>query len=803
MADEYKDDFLYVGKDYRRKDGPEKAMGTAIYASDITLPNSLFAKVMTCPWAHAKIKKMDTSKAEKIEGVVDIIRYDDPRIKDTKLMSSWNHPFTAYLTENVEELKDFLPSEGFYDGEEMGVIIVAESEDICEEAMNAVEVEWEQLPFVLDPEDSIKKDAPIYYPGRETMIGNGNEIPGCEFSMGDVDKAFKESDEVWTVPVAEPMINWVGAEMPQVTCNWEGEDVVVYAHTQQPYDLSLYTAANLGLKQCQVKVITPYSGGTFGERAFVQHFNDQGITYIAAMVAKQHKRPCKCFINRADQFRSARSQCYMHGEIKIGANKNGKINAVSIKNFTSHQRAGLWITGSAYSGYDHFTDNTCVQNIKMEDHCAVTSQPPGWWFRCEQNIGSYNLGIVNSEVAHKFGLDPTDVAILNNGYEGHDVDYLYNIAKEHGLPTRDSLKACIETGKKAFGWDSKFHADGAKKLPNGRYHGVGFIWDHAWNDNVNTITVGLSLNQDGSVNILGQRDDLGTNDKTTYSQIAAECIGIPYEMVNYRCGDSTAPFQLKNPGGSMGVISQSRGIMRAAKKLRTAIFDKALTLNLPEFKDAVVDDLDLKEGYVFKKSAPNAKVHISDIAATCLPYATQPWGISCKGVIMVYDTNVTKRKWGYPDGGTRPRFARQCHFIEVEVDPDTGEIFMTNINNVVDVGVVISPKSCRGQAYGGAMQGLGRAYSEEYIYDKTYGVILNPDLQEYKIVTMLDFETAEAELEESHNAGGEWGCGGIGEDVATLIPAILSDAVRNAIGVSITEQPITPDKIIMALKDKK
>ncbi|MBR6332209.1 MAG: molybdopterin-dependent oxidoreductase [Dehalococcoidales bacterium] len=797
MADVYKDDFLYVGKDYKRRDGPEKAAGTATYAADITLPNSLFAKVMTCPWAHAKIKKMDTSKAEKLEGVVDILRFDDPRIKGKMLNSSWNHPFVAYLTENVEHLKEMLPDEGFYDGEELGVVILAESENICEEAMDLVEVEWEQLPFILDPEDALKDDAYVYFPGRKTMQGNGNEIDGCFFNMGDVEKAFRESDAVWTVPVAEPMINWVSAEMPTCSCTWESENLTIYAHSQVPYELGLFTADNLGIPQSKVKVISPFSGGTFGERSFVQHFNDQGIAYIAAMLSKQHGRPVKFYINRADQFRTGRSQCYMHGEIKIGANKDGKINAVSIKNFTSFQRAGLWITGSAYAGYDHFTDNTCVPNVKMEGRCAVTSQPPGWWFRCEQNIGCYNLNIVNSEVAHKFGLDPIDVAIKNNGYEGEDVDHLYKIAAEHGLPTTDSLKACIATGKKAFKWDEKLHADGAKKLPNGRYHGIGFVWDHAWNDNVNTITVGLALNQDGSVNIIGQRDDLGTNDRTSYSQLAAECIGIPYEMVNYRCTDTYLPMQLKNPGGSMGIISQSRGIMRAAKKLRAEIFAKAESLKV--LNGIKADEMDLKEGYVFEAKNPSNRIHISEVAATCLPYAAQPWGVSCKGAIMVYDTNVTKRKWGYPDGGTRPRFARQCHFLEIEVDPDTGEIFMGDLVTVNDVGVVISPKSCKGQGYGGAMQGLGRAYSEEYIYDKTYGVLLNPDLQEYKIVTMLDFENAESYLEESHNCGGEWGCGGIGEDVATLIPCILTDAVRNALGVSITEQPITPDKILKAL----
>jgi CO/xanthine dehydrogenase Mo-binding subunit len=821
--------FNILGKrDLLRKDGFDKASGTGLYTRDIQLPGMLYAKILTSPYANVRIKSMDTSKAEALTGVRDVLRYDDPVVSGKYALREETLPFGG--PSNM-----LLGDRAHYHKETLGCVITGDSEEIVDQALKLVKVEWEELPFVLDEEEALKPDAPVVDESGMTTMG---VIPGAEredakathynqvsvgfvsltpsIKMGDVKKGFAEADKIIEFRARRSFNQAAGAEAVSCVARWNGDNPEVWFHTQTIKDLVSEVAFFLKIPKNKVTVHSPYQGCMWGSWNWCQsQYNS--VPRLTVLLSKRTARPVKLLYDRRDECNIGSMDCGTF-YCKVGAKKDGEITAVEINTIFGNDGLGPW---------EHFVENTKVKNIQGKSVAALVNKPHVAPLRCEQNADCFALNLIFGRVAAELGLDPIDVALKNDGFEGHSMEELRDLKLKLGFPDRDSLKECIEAGKKAFDWDKKWHKPGTRKLPNGRMHGVGFIWGHEWGDQRGGSTSGLSFETDGSISIMTCFSDIGLNSRTAYSQIVAEAFGARYEDVDIKHkGQDDVGFWAMEPSGSHGFVDTACSLKKVAEKAKERLLQDVTqtyelagpwpTINAwpgwylhpPLFPGKKPEELDIKDSVIFEKANPNNKMTLREVIAKI--YAAIPSYNGTKVLFVAEHESVAKNVaqrygWvvgkGFPDSGPKlpPRFVRQAHLLELEVDTETGEVEVTKVVNVNDVGQVASPEGCEGQQYGGTYMAVGRALTEEVIWDKATGVMLNGNLLDYKYTTIRDCGPIDTILLETHLGYGAWGSAGIGEDIGTHVPTLVGLAIQNAIGVWIDEYPITPDKILKAL----
>jgi xanthine dehydrogenase molybdenum-binding subunit len=780
------DSFDFLGKrGMRRIDGLRKASGTAVYTRDIILPGMLYARWMKSPYANAKIVNMDTSRAEKLPGVRAILRYDDPEIYEKRIPA----------LQGGEE--DVLIRYAHFQGQPMGAVVAADTEEIAKEALKLIHVEWEQRPFVLDPKKAIAPDAPLARPER---MQDGNEMPlffqpSNVFSFGDVAKGFKEADKIIEFQAKRRYHGCSDAEPVSGITKWEEDCVELWLHQQHPYEHKWMMNKWFGIPMNKVKINSPYNGAMFGGWNWIDY--SMIPQYISALLARRTRRPVKWIFNRRDDFIFG-SLDAMESDFKVGFKNDGTITAVKIKSI---------FTNLSYEPGLHFIENCKIPNVESETMVVQVNKGPVHAIRCEQLPPSFALIHVFNHVAAELNMDPIELAIKNDGAEGEDMAALSEFKRKNGFPVRDSLRECIEEGKKAIGWDEKWHLPGAKKLPNGRMHGMGFIWDHEWDDNRGAGAAALMIQQDGTVSIIALRADVGVNAESTYCEIVAEELGMRFEDVFLRQQDDVH-LPLMTPDGSCNLTTNGYVMKKIAKRAKQNLLELATsTVHLierdvpPAFPDMSPEDLDVKDSVIFVKNDPSIRKTVAEVVKDVRGSFMQKHeygGIQNTTHDPVY-------AWAHHRQGRlgkelgRQRLCRQAHFCEVEVDPETGDVEVTKVVNINDVGKALSPEAVEGQQYGGTYMGVGRNRSEEYIWDPKTGVLLNGNLIDYKFSSLLDVGPIETIIVETGMGLGPYGTVGIGEDVANDTTYLLHGAIYNAIGKWVDDGPITPDKILKAL----
>jgi CO/xanthine dehydrogenase Mo-binding subunit len=780
--------FNEIGKrGIRRLDGYEKASGNALYTRDIQLPGMLYARVLMSSYAHARITRIDTSKAEALPGVRAVIRCDDPEVKGRELNGSYFGP--EWVAPNaaswgLKPIHLVLGDEAWYEGEPLGMVVAADSEETADEALRLSDVEWEELPFVLDQEEALKPDAYILRPGADNNIVQHPADERGLIEKGDVEKGFREADKIIEFKVKRNAHLWAGAEPPSVVVRWRGDNLEMWVHEQQPYHAKMLISEWLNLPMNKITVHALYQGGSYGGRGNPANSSENGMNILAALLAKRTGRPVKLLYNRSEYFYGESGDMAV-SHFKVGAKKDGTITAVQVKN--------IFAVYMCTPGIEHFIDNTRIPNLKCEGLTVDVSKGPAWWDRCEQLPNCLCLTLVFDRVAAELGLDPTEVALKNDGCDGHDMTYLSDYKREHGFPDRDSLKECIEAGKKAIGWDEKWHKPGTKRLPNGKMHGIAFTWNHNWDDVRGTGSAAIMIENDGTVSIIGQQSDIGVNPWTAYCQIVADELGVRHEDVNIKPFNLDHGFALMSPDGSCNLCSNGNVLRKAVQKAKRML----LELAAQKLEGAKADELDIKDSVIYMKAAPEKTITIKEVVTLAMPMFD-----SCvfwtEAPVIAWAWH-TQGLWGEALETGRPRLCRQAHFIEVEVDIETGEVEVTKVVNVNDVGKAVSPETVEGQMYGGTYMGLGRALTEEMVWDEQTGVLLNRNLLNYKYASMLDYGPIETIIKETGMGHGPYGASGIGEATPTMIPALLGPAVYSAIGKWIDEYPITPDRVLKAL----
>jgi len=796
-ADKYPlKEYKHIGqRGPRRLDGLAKATGQADYTMDVQLPGMLYMRFLASPYPHAKILKMDTSRAARLPGVRCILRYDDPELPES---------------ENFGKVAGFFgndrPLDGVahFEGQPMGAAIAADSEDIAEEALSLLDIEWEERPFNLDPVAAADPKAPLSYPERYIDGNYWNRGAYEDKAHGDVKKGFAEADKVIEFKINRTANTWVGPERPCGVWKWNGDQAEIWLKHQRPHMAKRHISGWFGgsIPMNKIQLHMPFQGASFG--GWVQVDWNLAPLYLAAVVSKRTKRPVKYILNRREDFFGGSMDEGVYF-VKVGFKNDGLITAVDA---TLYHVNAIW---PVFSTVLHLYDNTRIPHLKGQTKSIWCNKGPTVPTRCEMLPCVLTQTMVFDRVAAELGMDPIEVALKNDGADGHDMEWLNQQKKERGFEVRDSLKECIDKGKAAIKWDEKWHKPGAKKLPNGRLHGMAFTWAHEWDDSLGGGEIALRIERnDGSATILGMRCDNGVDAENSYCQIVADELGYPLEMVNYNPRFDPGFFTM-TPDSSTNMSVNGFAVRHAARIVKQKILESATSPTAvtqrggyqPAFPNLKPEELDIKDGAIYVIADPTRQMPMADfvrIAGESGPLATdENLGVRTAWSEPLFAYAFQPQHGGYNPHNPRPRLCRQAHFMEIEVDTETGEIFVTRVVNANDVGKVINRMSCEGQQYGGSIMGVSRAKLEEIVHDPVTGVMLNGNLLDYKIATMKDLGPIDTILVETGMGYGPYGLTGIGEDIGTVVPGLVPLAVYNATGKWIEEMPVTPDKVLKAL----
>jgi xanthine dehydrogenase molybdenum-binding subunit len=821
MPEEYKpwmwkvpEGFSPVEQDRPRQDAHDKLSGQAVFTRDVDFPGMLFAKILTSPYAHARIVSMDTSKAEALAGVRDVLRFDDPDIALENVTGGYCSSQYNILT---------LPRTGDFYQHPMGVAVVADSEEICDRALRLVEIQWEELPFILDMEESLKPTAPAIMPEvlrLNKTAAPPNTVVTKTTEIGDVQKGFSEADKVLEYTLTRATNTPAGVEAMACVVQWRGDCLDIWAHHtshMQPIlasaispSVSLnnvalgYAPTTLEVKAppkdrrdpipaiCEYSKITattPYQGAWYGGFAWLAY--SVAFIRMAAILAKRAGgRPVKALFDESNFYANGDDAAVF--KCKVGAKKDGTITACD------------WHVIGPFGELhiDKTHESTGIPNMKNTQEWALINTGHHVCFRHGAHC-CVPHNVMFDKVAAAFGLDPTEVALKNDGCQGHDWEWVRRYQKENGFPERQSLKEVIELGKKAIDWDRKWHAPGARRLPNGRMHGLGFVHINEWSWMAGR-QFGCLILREGKVHIIGERADFGMDTESSFRHCVAAEAGMRYEdtVIHVQRSDAAA-YQFWVPGGAMGIGNSTPQLVLAARELKKKILDCALRprsggmrmpgMGTPQplFPGKTIEELDVRDSYVYEKANPANRKSVKEIANAF--WSEDPAVIHPVAPAI---TGLTLNGKPHP---TMYVMSRQAHFIEVEVDTETGEILVTNVVCVNDVGQLFSRRGAEAQQYGGAIMGLGRSATEEKVYCPQTGVGLNFDMIGYHIGTMNDYPKVRCILNESHQGYSSYGACGVGEASAASMSGITAGAFFNATGKWALDYPLTPDRILKAL----
>lgn len=729
------EELTYIGKSIPRIDGYDKVSGTAKYTFDIYLPHMAHAKILRCPLPHAMIKKLDISAALKQKGILDIISYENT--------SKIEWYYTSFLFDL--HLR--------YEGDEVACI-VAETEIQAERALKLIDVEYEELPFVVDPGEAMDAAAPKLYED-----GNIVRNKPSEYARGDVEKGFEESDIIMEDTFNTQVEIHNPTEPHCSVANWNGDRLTIWDSTQAIFRVRESVARALEIPESKVRVIKKYMGGGFGSK-----LESGKYTIMAALLARRIGRPVRIALDRREMNLAVGNRPDSVQKLKVGVKKDGTLKAITHYSYGS---AGAH-PASATCSWPLRQIYLCP-NVKTTEYSVYINAGKNRPFRAPGHVqGCFALESILDEAAEKIGMDPLQFRLKNYA----EIDQVDQIPYTSKL-----LKEAYQKGAEAFGWKKKWKKPGSDVGPKKR--GIGLASQIWWGGGGPPAYATLKMNSDGSVQILTGTQDIGGGTYTFVAQVAAEVLELPLEKIEVILGDTAMCPYGPSSGGSQTAPSISPAVRDAAEQMKSKLISAAAAiLNIPE------KQLEYKKGQISDYKNPENKIDIPNIID------------KMDERILV----VTGAREANKDGYARNSFGVQ--FAEVEVDTDTGKVKVLKIVAAHDIGRVLNQKLLENQFQGGIIQGMSFALMEERKINQDTGKVLTTNLHDYKIPTAKDTPDIEIIIVSEGDALiSNTGVKGIGEPAMIPTAGAIANAIYNALGIRIKILPITPDKILEALNN--
>jgi xanthine dehydrogenase YagR molybdenum-binding subunit len=737
-------ELLIVGKRYPKIDGWERVSGKAVYASDIYLPGMLYSKILRSPHPHAKILNIDAGKAKALPGVKAVLT-----AKDLAEFSWDKNPGRGH--HDMPILADIAR----FAGDDIAVV-AAVDEDRAEEALELIKVDYQPLPFVLDPEEALKPTAPKIHP-------QGNLVGGKPSTLvrGDVEKGFQEADLVYESKYYTPMLQHASAEPRVCVAQWERGKLTVWESTQYTFGTQAGLAAVLKIPMSKVRVISEFMGGGFGDKLQMERY-----AVLAAILSMQTGQPVRIEFSREENFLAAHHRypavCYL----KYGAKKDGTLTAIQVKVVAdlgaySHLDGAMNVWETMKSVYR-------CPNVKAEGYNAYTNKPEGGSMRCVGHPqGDFAQEVHMDIMAEKLGLDPVAFRLKNHAR-------LADGDQDRKIPfSSNGMEECIRKGADAMGWAQKWQKPATSPGPIKKGMGMAI---HACRHGAMTVpSAGMvKINSDGTVNVYTGSNDIGASQKTTMAMIAAEELGIPLAAVSVTSADTETTLDTGSSGGSKQTITAGTAMKLAAADAKRQLFDIAAK----ELKTEK-EQLELRDGRIYIKGSDK--------------------GVPMADILRRAPATITGRGTGsLPQGVTTHCFA--AHFVEVAVDTLSGKIRVLKLVAAHDTGKVINLLGAENQIDGGAIQGIGFGLTENQIFDNATGLCVNANLVDYKLMTMKDVPEIDHVIIEPIDAHGPFGAKGLGEPPYGPPAPAIANAIYNAIGVRFTELPINIRSVLEGLK---
>jgi xanthine dehydrogenase YagR molybdenum-binding subunit len=728
-----------VGSRLPRIDAYERVSGTAVYPHDVSLPGMLHGAILRCPHAHARVLAIDTAEAERMPGVAAVITgatpgADVPWYENDGVFSSTL--FDAHCR---------------HEGEEVAAV-AAETPLQAVDAIRAIKVTWEELPFVVD-------DVAALAPGAPAVQDRGNLIGEPRVrSRGDIGTGFAEADVVVEGAYRTSCQIHAPMEPHGSVARWDGARLTVWDSTQGVFDVQATLATALKLPQSHVRVIGHYMGGGFGSKLETGKY-----TVIAALLARMTARPVKIFLPREDCFTSTGNRPANTMTIRIGAKKDGALTAIE---YASTGSGGAY-DGDAGTGalpaylYQvanlHAVDTTVHTNAGKTRPMRAPGVPQAAW-ALEQAM---------DELAARLEMDPLELRLKN---------LPTTLQAGPGLPfTSPHLRECLVRGAEAFGW-----AEAVARTPGEGpiKRGVGLAAGMWFYPGGPPSTVIVKLHADGSANLNMGASDIGCGTKTWAAMIVAEELGVPLEQIQVEHADTGTTQYATSSGGSKTVPSDSPAVLAAARSVKDQMIGLAAAqLGVP------AEDLAYADLSITSRIDPGKTLKVTEIEM-----------LGRRGVIIgtgYRDLN--------PEGSFTAPFCAQ--FCEVEVDTRTGELRILRFLGAHDSGRVLNRLTFDNQVFGGMAMGIGLGVTEERVLDRQTGKMVNANLHDYKVPTMLDVADHHACLpvDEPDHAFNTTGAKGLGEPATIPTAAAVGNAVARALGVRVTDAPLTPRRILEAI----
>jgi len=763
-----------IGKNVEKIDALALATGQPVYADDIKLPNTLHIKFLYSPHANAIIEDIDTTEAEKLPGVHMVLTYKNtPQVYHTTAGQGWPEPSpydTCMFNQHVRFVGDRVAA------------VAAESEEIALEALKLIKVKYNVLPAVFDPEEAMKEGAPILHEENPqgTYDAKRNLVAHIEVKAGDVEKGFKEADVVVEHTFETQFAQHCPIET-HATISYLDENgrIVIRSSTQVPFHVRRIVAQVLGIPVSQIRVIKPRIGGGFGSKQEII------LEEVCAFVTMKTGRPARAVYTREEEFISSRTRHPMKITVKIGAKKDGRFTAIkmyALSNTGAYGTHGLTVASN--TGSKTLPLYNKAPNVEFVADVVYTNLPvPGAYRGYGATQGYACLEQTVDMVAEKLGLDPIAIRKINHIRKGETSPIFEALGEgREGVVQyieSEAVDKLLELGAKEIGFYEKW----GKKVRNGsKVRGVGMSL-HMQGSGIPKIDMGsatIKLNEDGSVNVLYGGTDIGTGLDTVVAQIVGEVLAIdPKKVIVYPSDTDVTPFD-KGAYASSGTFISGSAVYNTALKLRDQILEVAKDM----FGEQDSKDYILKDGFVISPRS-GKRVSLSEIA---------------------YDTFYVKKQkqiiavGSFVSESSPPPFA--AHFVEIEVDEETGVITPIKYVAAVDCGIVINPELTKGQIIGAIVNGIGYALTEEYKFGEN-GKVLNPNFMEYRIPSSRDIPEIVPILVETYEPTGPLGAKSVSEiNINGPIPAI-GNALYDALGIRLGSSPYTPDKVLKALKEKR
>ncbi|MDD9903341.1 MAG: xanthine dehydrogenase family protein molybdopterin-binding subunit [Rhodospirillaceae bacterium] len=742
----------YVGTRTMRPDGVDKVTGRAKFGADLSMPNMIVGKVLRSPHAHAKIKSIDTSKAKALPGVKAVITAADFEEQPTTLIAA------GEMQVNYRDVATNVMArhKALYDGHAVAAV-AATSNSVADQALALIEVDYEVLPHVIDVVEAMQDGAPVLH---DDMFTDGvdpkptkasNIAKRLEIAIGDVEEGFKQADvvierEFNTAPVHQGYIE-PHACVASVSEDGQAE---LWCTTQGHFVVRAHCARLLGMDISKIRVTSSEIGGGFGGKTVVY------LEPLALALSARAGQPVKMMMTRDEIMRASGPTSGANMVIKVGATKDGKLTAGKA---LLHYQAGAF-AGSpvqpgamcAFAPYD-------MENVQSIGYDVVTNRPKVAAYRAPgAPISEYAVESVIDEIALEIGMDPVELRLKNAAKEGTRAAYGPKFGPIGLVETLEATR------------DSEHYTK-----PLGKNQGRG-VASGFWFNIGGETCVTLNVNEDGTVNVLSGTPDIGGS-RASLCMMVADELGIEYEKVRPIIADTASLGYTFLTGGSRATFSNGLAAVEAATNAKTELRGRAA-----KYWEIPIDAVEWEDGMA-KPAGSNAG-EFDPLSLADLAKLANKTGGPIAGHAQI---NAQ---------GAAPSFG--THLVDVEVDPETGQVEILRYTVVQDAGKAIHPSYVEGQFQGGAVQGIGWALNEEYVYGED-GRLQNTGFLDYRIPVASDVPMIDTVIVEVPNPTHPYGVRGIGETPIIPPMAAIANAVSHALDIRFTELPMSPPKVLAAI----